>query len=283
MRSLARQEVPRSRAAPGSCTFAVEHSRVLRPGPQGSRRDASAPHGLACERRPRRERWTTWTAAARGPELPVWRARPRCRTGSTRPARSTPSASWTPPGPCAAGCGYRTVPLGCGGCDPRWPSRSRRWRRRWPRSVGPTGCRSKPSPPGGRLHRLRAQPPASRRFRGKSGALRERHGASGSSLAEHDPRRFRYGEECRRQEAKPISDDAFAQAARLTLAAGRDLLRLTPLRDSPPHAPPPGDGDVLPLAVLVHGSPFHGAFTTEAGGASSVASAPSCSTSTRRS
>src|SRR5690242_4018148 len=52
-------------------------------------------------------------------------------------------------------------------------------------------------------------------------------------------------------------------AASLTLAAGRWLLRLTPLR-RPPDAPGPGAAEGLRVEVLVHASPFFGAFQTDA-------------------
>ena len=49
----------------------------------------------------------------------------------------------------------------------------------------------------------------------------------------------------------------------LTLAAGRWLLRLTPVGPTP-SAPDRGGPDGLRVAVLVHAAPFHGAFVTEA-------------------
>jgi hypothetical protein len=54
-----------------------------------------------------------------------------------------------------------------------------------------------------------------------------------------------------------------AAGAALTLAAGRWLLRLTPIGPAP-AAPDRGGPDGLRLAVLVHASPFVGTVVTEA-------------------
>jgi hypothetical protein len=60
-----------------------------------------------------------------------------------------------------------------------------------------------------------------------------------------------------------VTAGSSAGPASLTLAAGRWLLRLTPLR-RPPDVSDGGAADGLRVEVLVHASPFFGAFLTEA-------------------
>jgi hypothetical protein len=60
-----------------------------------------------------------------------------------------------------------------------------------------------------------------------------------------------------------MTTSSSAGVAGLTLAAGRWLLRLTPVGQAP-AAPNRDAPDVLRVEVLVHASPFFGAFVTEA-------------------